>query len=217
VNVFPDQKGANGYPGTNFGNACGGSYYTSPDGKETRLLESCPLIGSDIEYCQAKGKKILLSLGGAATDVYIASESSAIGMADFLWGAFGPAKDTWDGPRPFGDVCVDGFDFDIESKAADITGPTDFGYATMVDHFRELFKEEAKTYYVSAAPQCIIPDSHLSDAISKSIFDFMSVTYTYCFFVPILIQQIRAILQYSFVLRSCRLGPYLWRIRGARN
>lgn len=173
MNVFSDQKGANGYPGTNFGNACGGSYYKSPDGKETRLLESCAQIGSDIQYCQAQGKKILLSLGGASPDVYVASESSAKDMADFLWGAFGPSKPDWTGPRPFGDACVNGFDFDIESQAANITGPVDFGYATMVDHFRQLYNAEEETYYISAAPQCIVPDSHLSDAISKSIFDFM--------------------------------------------
>jgi chitinase len=115
----------------------------------------------------------LLSLGGGSPDVYIASEQSAKDMADFLWGAFGPKKHTWKGPRPFGDACVDGFDFDIESHIANITGPVDFGYATMVDHFRQLFVGQSKEYYISAAPQCMIPDSHLSDAISKSIFDFM--------------------------------------------
>jgi chitinase len=173
VNVFPDQKGANGYPGTDFGNACGGSYYKSPEGKQTKLLESCPGMASDIKYCQSKGKKILLSLGGSSSDVYIASESSAKDMADFLWGAFGPSKTSWEGPRPFGDACVDGFDLDIESHASNITGSVDFGYATMVDQFRSLFDKEEKTYYISGAPQCAIPDSHLSDAISKSIFDFM--------------------------------------------
>lgn len=170
--MFPDQKDANGYPGTDFGNACGG-YYKTPEGVQTRFLASCPQIGNDIQYCQARGKTILLSLGGGSPDVYIASEQSAKDMADFLWGAFGPKKDTWAGPRPFGDVSVDGFDFDIESDPAKIKGPADFGYATMVDHFRHLFVGEAKKYYISAAPQCEIPDSHLSDAISKSIFDFM--------------------------------------------
>ncbi len=94
-------------------------------------------------------------------------------MADFLWGAFGPVKETWEGPRPFGDASIDGFDFDIESEADKINGPVDFGYATMVDHLRHLYAQEEGTYYISAAPQCIIPDSRLSDAISKSIFDFM--------------------------------------------
>lgn len=171
--MFPDQPGANGYAGTNFGNACGGSYYRTPEGKETRLLASCSQIGSDIKYCQARGKKILLSLGGAQPDVYLASDSSAKAFTDFLWGAFGPVKQSWEGPRPFGDACVDGFDFDIESHKEKIIGEEDFGYATMVDRFRELFAQEAETYYISGAPQCIIPDSHLSDAISRSVFDFM--------------------------------------------
>lgn len=173
VNVFPDQEGANGYPGTNFANACGGSYYTSPDGKETLLLNSCPLIGEDIKYCQTQGKKVLLSLGGASPDVFIASDESAEKFADFLWGAFGPEQLSWEGPRPFGDASVDGFDFDIESEADKISGPVDFGYATMVDRFRHLYEGEEKTYYISASPQCIIPDARLSDAISKAIFDFL--------------------------------------------
>lgn len=60
----------------------------------------------------------MLSLGGAyPTDQEIKSEESALAFADFLWGAFGPKIDDWigvNGPRPFGDVVVDGFDFDIE-------------------------------------------------------------------------------------------------------
>jgi chitinase len=157
----------------NFGNACGGAYYTTPDGKETKMMASCSAIGADISYCQEKGKKVLLSIGGASSDVYVASESTAKDFADHLWGAFGPKKSSWSGPRPFGDACVDGFDFDIESQAANITGAEDFGYATMVDHLRSLYAAETKTYYISGAPQCVIPDSHLSDAISKSVFDFM--------------------------------------------
>lgn len=116
----------------------------------------------------------MLSIGGLELDVYLASDPSASAFADFLWGAFGPLKPSWTGPRPFGDVCVDGFDFDIESDATHIPTAVDFGYATMVDRFRGLFAlEVGKTYYISAAPQCLVPDAHLADAISKSIFDYM--------------------------------------------
>lgn len=72
----------------------------------------------DIPICQAAGKTVLLSLGGASPNTQkILSEQSAIDFADFLWGAFGPVTEKWtaaNGPRPFRDVVVDGFDFDIE-------------------------------------------------------------------------------------------------------
>src|SRR5690348_8618426 len=100
VHVFPDQSGTYGIPGTNFGNACAG-YYVNADGQTTQLLASCPDIEEGIKACQAKQKKILLSLGGgAAGAAYIASDTSAIAFADFLWGAFGPVRESWTGPRP---------------------------------------------------------------------------------------------------------------------
>lgn len=116
VNIFPDQ-GVAGWPGSNFGNQCDGTYYTVGN-LTTELLKGCHQLVEDIPICQAAGKKVFLSLGGAypATQ-QILSEDSANNFADFLWGAFGPKTDDWvsnNGPRPFGDVVVDGFDFDIE-------------------------------------------------------------------------------------------------------
>jgi chitinase len=120
----------------------------------------------------------LLSLGGgSAAGAYVASDTSAIAFADFLWGAFGPQTDDWVNagkPRPFGDAVVDGFDFDIESLAADIPTAIDAGYAVMANEFRRLFGLcTYQTFYLSAAPQCIVPDGHLADAISKAVFDFL--------------------------------------------
>lgn len=113
INVFPDQ-GPGGYPGSNFGNQCGHGVYNI-NGVETKLLSQCDEIAVDIEKCQAAGKTILLSLGGATGDYKLNSDQSAVGFADFLWGAFGPVSDTWgDGPRPFKNSVVDGFDLNIE-------------------------------------------------------------------------------------------------------
>lgn len=120
----------------------------------------------------------MLSLGGgSASAAYIATDASAVQFADFLWGAFGPVTDDWianSKPRPFGDAVVDGFDFDIESLAADIPTAIDNGYAAMANEFRRLFGLcPTQTFYLSAAPQCILPDGHLADAISKAVFDFL--------------------------------------------
>ncbi|KAI9041665.1 class III chitinase ChiA1 [Aspergillus affinis] len=173
INVFPGQ-GAGGWPGSNFANQCDGKTYEI-GGVKTHLLSGCHQLVEDIPLCQAAGKKVLLSLGGASPDTQrILSETDALLFTDFLWGAFGPIDDAWvamDGPRPFGDVVVDGFDFDIEHNGG-------FGYATMIDRFREHFDLiPDRTFYISGAPQCSIPDQQLGLAIAASVFDFVWVQF----------------------------------------
>ncbi|KAI9754336.1 MAG: hypothetical protein M1815_005700 [Lichina confinis] len=171
LNVFPEQ-GAGGYPGINFGNACGPGVYKNPEGVETQLLSGCTAIAEDIPKCQALGKKILLSLGGATPETYrVSSDEAGAQFADFLWGAFGPAHSSYSGPRPFGDAVVDGFDFDIEHNGSG-------GYAALITRLREHYEEDSsKQYYISAAPQCVLPDKQLSDVISKAWFDFVWIQF----------------------------------------
>ena len=122
---------------------------------------------------QRLGKKILLSIGGASPDTYrIKDSTSAVKFADFVWNAFGPLQPSYGGPRPFKDAVVDGFDLDIEHN-----GPT--GYAAMINRFREHFKADGsgKPFYTSAAPQCILPDAQLSDAIKSAYFDFIWIQF----------------------------------------
>ncbi|KAH1431055.1 Endochitinase A1 [Aspergillus fumigatus] len=171
INYFPDMSPGH-WPGSNFGNQCDGSVYVTNDGVVTKLLSGCHQIMEDIPICQAAGKKVLLSIGGAyPPDQSILSEDSAVAFATFLWGAFGPVAEGWEGPRPFGDVVVDGFDFDIEHNGG-------FGYATMANTFRQYFNQvPERKFYLSAAPQCIIPDAQLSDAIFNAAFDFIWIQY----------------------------------------
>lgn len=117
VNYFPETQ-VSGWPGTNFGNQCDGSVYYK-DGLPTGLLKNCHQIVEDIPLCQAAGKKIFLSLGGAGPDIgqRIYSQESAVAFAEWLWGAFGPVDSAYvsdDVPRPFDSIVFDGFDFDIE-------------------------------------------------------------------------------------------------------
>ncbi|KAL2367655.1 hypothetical protein RJZ57_007981, partial [Blastomyces gilchristii] len=171
VHIFPEQ-GKGGYPGSNFGNQCSSEVYLNEDGVPTELLKDCRQIAEDIPICQAAGKKILLSLGGATSRYELNTLRSALDFSDFLWGAFGPKTAAWGNkPRPFGDVVVDGFDFDIEHNG-------DYGYATMVDRLRYRFKEDSKRkYYISAAPQCPPDDKQLAVPIMKSYFDFIFVQF----------------------------------------
>ncbi|KAL8935666.1 MAG: hypothetical protein Q9211_004581 [Gyalolechia sp. 1 TL-2023] len=179
LNIFPDQVNG-GYPGTNFGNQCGGETYKNKDGSDSPLLAHCPSIGPDINTCQAMGKKILLSLGGAVpSNQSIKDDASAKSFATFLWKAFGPVDATYDGPRPFGDAVVDGFDFDIESEVSDNDVTTQYrGYGTMIDTLRTYFAADAlKQYYIAGAPQCVIPDAHLAHPIENSWFDFLFIQF----------------------------------------
>ncbi|KAK2836884.1 hypothetical protein FQN49_006624 [Arthroderma sp. PD_2] len=172
INVFPDQ-GKGGWPGSDFGNQCDGTKYMTPEGKNTTLLKGCNSIIEDLPKCKAAGKTILLSLGGQGEGAgySVDSRGSAERFADFLWGSFGPVSPDWDGPRPFRDNVVDGFDFDIEVNG----GPY---YEFMVKRLRSHFATDpSQRYYISAAPQCDVPDLQLQQAITNSVFDFIFVQF----------------------------------------
>jgi hypothetical protein len=81
------------------------------------------------------------------TNQSIDNDASAVAFSEFLWGAFGPVVEGYDGPRPFGDTVLDGFDFDIESilKAGQDPSALYRGYATMIDTLRGFYDLERKT------------------------------------------------------------------------
>lgn len=122
VNVSPENGNGTGYPGTNFAAHCGAEWYYK-DGRKSGLLKGCDPITEDIPYCQSKGVKVLLSIGGVwsddprwYSDYTVSSRENGVEFAKFLNNAFGAPKANYDGPRPFGDAVLDGFDFDIEKK-----------------------------------------------------------------------------------------------------
>ncbi|KAI7644380.1 glycoside hydrolase, partial [Hortaea werneckii] len=184
VTVFPDQS-PDGWPGTNFGNACYGDVYEH-DGVNSTLLKTCPYIAQDVQDCQTKyNTKIFLSLGGGyPNNYYITDDASGEDFADFLWGAFGPLSANNGQPRPWGNVAVDGFDFDIESEIS--PAPTDVvgdyrssGYAAMINHFKnDLYPQDSsKQYYISGSPQCVIPDAHFTTVMAEASFDFLWIQF----------------------------------------
>ncbi|XWX00626.1 hypothetical protein V2A60_008647 [Cordyceps javanica] len=102
-----------------------------------------------IRKCQARGKRVLLSMGGAAgyADVRVADDAQGRQVADTIWNLFlgGGNKPEI---RPFGDVVLDGVDFDNESGQST-------GYEAMAAQFRTHFASDPRRrYYMTAAPQC---------------------------------------------------------------
>lgn len=141
ITEFPAQ--GNGLPGFVSGdNGCWGlpyPNYAGPgyDGIDNPLADSlpttCPYIQQDIPICQQLGKKILISLGGAAnTGSYqLTGATDGVAFAEWIWGAYGPYNQTWvdlspsnvrpfdrgwynTDPSPDYQIDIDGFDFDIE-------------------------------------------------------------------------------------------------------
>ncbi|KAM0266408.1 hypothetical protein ACHAPA_007019 [Fusarium lateritium] len=180
------EHSASGYPGTNFAGHCAAGTY-----EDSNLLSECYVIMEGIPYCQERGVKVLLSIGGVyneqGSNYKVTSDEKGVEFADFLHGAFGPWSQYWDGPRPFdsGDAdapirpAVDGFDFDIEHDLPN--GP----YIAMINRLRELRDD----IIITGAPQC--PTSaeyfYMSEMISQAKFDALFVQFynnPYCDAIP---------------------------------
>ncbi|KAG6856445.1 hypothetical protein H0H87_004410 [Tephrocybe sp. NHM501043] len=129
-------------------------------------LANCHSLADDIKACQAKGKILTLSIGGAASNTSFSSNSQAEDFADTIWNLFlGGESST----RPFDTAVLDGIDLDIE------IGSSAVGYAAFVDRIRSRAMGTNKKYYVTAAPQCDFPDAHLSDVLNAVAFDAVYV------------------------------------------
>ncbi|KAK0656438.1 glycoside hydrolase superfamily [Cercophora newfieldiana] len=181
VNNSPehDTSGLN-YPGTNFGNNCGAEVYENGQQK-SKLLSNCNLIAADIPYCQAKGKKVLLSIGGhpgANNNYEVTSKANAEYFATFVWEAFGPLNPSSNTPRPFDrtgqpPVVVDGFDFDLEEYWDD----DENFYPDMVAKLHELI--DGGDFLVTAAPECPLATEFfkMKKLIDNSKFDALFIQF----------------------------------------
>ena len=146
--------------GLNFANSCSESF-------ENGLL-NCSQISQDIQTCQSLGKKVFLSLGGAAGSYGFSNDTEAELFAQTLWDTFAEGTDVKE--RPFGNSVIDGFDFNIENN-------NKIGYAALVSKLRSLFTVGSKDYYISAAPQCPYPDSSVGDLLQNSDVDFAFIQF----------------------------------------
>ncbi|KAF8920149.1 glycoside hydrolase superfamily [Mucidula mucida] len=130
-------------------------------------LANCQFMASDIKTCQAAGKIITLSLGGATGAATFSSDAQAETFAETVWNLFlGGSSST----RPFGDAVLDGVDLDIE-------GGSSTGYVAFVNKIRSLSASASKAYYITAAPQCVFPDAYLGSVISAVGFDAIYVQF----------------------------------------
>jgi chitinase len=107
--------GTGGLPVINFAGSCNGPTFPGTDLLECdqiaySLLELVMLTfvyRQDIKTCQAAGKIVLLSLGGAIGQYGFSSASQAESFATTMWNVFGGGSSS---TRPFGSSIIDGYD-----------------------------------------------------------------------------------------------------------
>ncbi|KAJ7494583.1 glycoside hydrolase family 18 protein [Mycena galericulata] len=131
-------------------------------------LANCQFLAAGIEACQAAGKIITISLGGASgAGAQFTSAAEGTAFANTIWDLFlGGSSST----RPFGAAVLDGVDLDIEGGS-----PT--GFAAFAAQIRTLTAGASKPYYITAAPQCPYPDAILGSVINTVGFDAVYVQF----------------------------------------
>lgn len=113
----------------------------------------------DIKYCQSQGKTVLLSIGGAnSTEKGFDSESEAKKKAEVVWKMFGPQAFNNSGYRPFGNISVNGFDFELKKPVSQIE--------VFAGHLRELMDHADGEYFMTAAPQCPFMDKNMAELLT---------------------------------------------------
>ncbi|KAF6219700.1 hypothetical protein HO133_004169 [Letharia lupina] len=161
--------GPAGQPVINFGPATGGTPTLGAQKINATGLLDCPYLAKNITTCQSLGKKVLLSLGGAAGVTNFTSDAQATSFATDLWNLFGGGMTNSD-LRPFGSVKVDGFDVDNEDHSTKY-------YDTFVSSLRNTYAgDKSKQYYISGAPQCPRPDASIPLG-SMQTMDFVFVQF----------------------------------------
>jgi chitinase len=69
-------------------------------------LANCQFLTAGIQACQAAGKIVTLSLGGASGGAVLSSDAQGRAFADTIWNLFlGGSSST----RPFGAAVLDGY------------------------------------------------------------------------------------------------------------
>ncbi|KAI8026922.1 hypothetical protein LOK49_LG02G00219 [Camellia lanceoleosa] len=126
----------------------------------------CTGLSSDIKSCQAKGIKVILSIGGGAGSYYLASSDDARQVATYLWNNFLGGQSS---SRPLGAATLDGIDFDIE-------GGTNQHWDDLARYLAG-YSKQGKKVYLTAAPQCPFPDAWVGGALKTGLFDYVWVQF----------------------------------------
>jgi chitinase len=170
VLAFLTTYGADGatIPAGTIGETC----TVSADGSAT----GCDDLASQITTCQDAGITVILSLGGSSGAYTVTSESEGETIGQYLWDAYASPNATSSSTvtRPFGDVFVNGWDFDIEANPSEDNG----NYQYLISTLRSNFANDTEnTYYITGAPQCPIPEPNMQTMIENAQFDYLWIQF----------------------------------------
>ncbi|XP_071904377.1 acidic endochitinase SE2-like [Coffea arabica] len=127
----------------------------------------CTFLSSQIQFCQSLGIKVFLSLGGGGSGrPVLSSPDDAREIAAHLWNNFLGGQSY---SRPLGDAILDGIDFDIESGSNLYWDDLAWALSN--------YSTPERKVYLSAAPQCPLPDYYLDRAIRTGVFDYVWVQF----------------------------------------
>ncbi|KAF9622730.1 hypothetical protein IFM89_032910 [Coptis chinensis] len=129
-------------------------------------VNGCQVVSGDIRRCQKLGVKVMLSIGGGFGNYSITSASDAKNVARYLWKNFLGGHLS---SRPLGNATLNGVDFDIELGS---TKNWD-----LLAKYLKSYSKPGKKVYLTAAPQCPLPDAYLDRALNTGLFDFVWIQF----------------------------------------
>ncbi|XP_020232093.1 acidic endochitinase [Cajanus cajan] len=129
----------------------------------------CTKLQPEIEYCQQKGIKVILSIGQDRPTLktgnrHYRSAEAAQELATYLLENYLSGK-----AGPLGNVALDGIDI------ADVADGDNLKWDEVVTAINA--STTARKIYLSASPQCVYPDYYLGKAIETGLFDYIWVEF----------------------------------------
>ncbi|OAQ59078.1 chitinase 18-18 [Purpureocillium lilacinum] len=164
------------YPGINFSSHCWAEAFTDANHVASPLYSHCQSLKTDIPYCQSKGVKVILSIGGMYSfknNYRVSSTTKGEQFAEKVYQIFGPYNPAANVARPFDSdnqhVAVDGFDFDLE---IDLDNKP---YIAMINKLRTL----DKSLIITAAPQCPLSTTpnDMMDILKETSLDALFIQF----------------------------------------
>ncbi|PKA55744.1 Acidic endochitinase [Apostasia shenzhenica] len=126
----------------------------------------CTGLSRNISSCQAKGVKVILSIGGAAGSYILTSQDDARQVSTYIWNNYLGGQSP---SRPLGDAVLDGVDFDIEGGSPN--------HYDDLARYLSAYSSRGKKVYLTAAPQCPFPDAWVGKALETGLFDYVWVQF----------------------------------------